>query len=165
MNIIPTLIILWIVWSFFKKFGGAQKTKNKTNNKTMRSQGQKSEVAADQSWSYDNAGSGPWGKPATPPRRESYIKQTGQQTLQQRLAAAKKSVPNKLQATKKTKTERYNQTGLNLPNEDDLNPNRREDWGVRGDRVLTPKTIVTIIGLGFILLFVLSGITPSDLGL
>ena len=162
MNIIPTLIIIWIVWSVVKNIS---KT-NKSQNKTVRMQRQKAAASSDsdQSWSYDNAGSGAWDNPPAQTPRASYNKQAAQQTLQHRLAAAKKTVAYK-PIVKKTKAEKYNQTGLNRPAEVDLNPNRREDWGQRGDRGLTPKTIVIIIGLGFFLLFVLSKITPSDLGL
>ena len=48
----------------------------------------------------------------------------------------------------------------------DQNRHRREDWGSRGSgELLTTKSLLVILALGLIAIYVLSKISPSDLGL
>lgn len=48
----------------------------------------------------------------------------------------------------------------------DQNRNRRDDWGQRGGgEIISTRNILIALALGFIVLYVLSKVSPSDLGL
>ena len=48
----------------------------------------------------------------------------------------------------------------------DQNRHRRDDWGQRGGaEILSTRNLLIMLALGFIVIYVLSKVTPSDLGL
>lgn len=100
----------------------------------------------------------------------------GQSPLQKRLEQAQKLSQMKRKAQRDVSvdmtgvdmTGRGVDFGLNSRHapQKDQNRHRRDDWGQRGGgEVITTKSLLVLFGLGFIVLYVLSKVSPSDIGL
>ena len=97
--------------------------------------------------------------------------QRGHETLQKRVESASTRQTRQRKHSQKTKHpehkrgEDYGLSSRHAPQKDQ-NRHRREDWGSRGSgELLTTKSLLVILALGLIAIYVLSKISPSDLGL
>ena len=130
----------------------------------------------------------PWGDMTPTQRGRERARQAksypgeNQQNLQQRLEAAK--AINAVRATKNYKQGSFKQgserkvkrqrvgrgtdfglSSRHAPNKDQ-NRQRRDDWGQRGGgEIITTKSLIVLLALGTIVIYVLSQVSPSDLGL
>lgn len=132
-------------------------------------------------WSYETqnyrrqTGQSTFGQrtgPQTPTQRgrERLRRQTAQQRMQQRLQEASKTQAFKQRAVKKAKPHHHGRGmdfGLNSRHapQKDQNRQRRDDWGTRGGEIITTQSLLVLLALGLIVLYVLSKVTPSDVGL
>jgi len=97
--------------------------------------------------------------------------QRGRESLQKRLESASKRQTRQRKPSHKTKHLEHGRDedhGLNSRHapQKDQNRHRREDWGSRGSgELLTTKNLLVLLALGLIVIYVLSKISPSDLGL
>jgi len=92
------------------------------------------------------------------------------QARQKRLQAAAKSKALKQARGLKSKPREQGRGadyGLNARHapQKDQNRHRRDDWGARGGEIITTQSLLVLLALGLIVLYVLSKISPSDLGL
>jgi len=192
MDIFPLLMVLFIGWIIFSNVKAAGKGLEKASKSAGKSdewrknistiQARVKEYAArdefevspelEDDWSYERqsyrkeSGNTSFGKRSSnrPPA------QRGHETLQKRLQAATKSKALKQARGLKSKPREQGRGadyGLNMRHapQKDQNRHRRDDWGTRGGEIITTQSLLVLLALGFIVLYALSKISPSDLGL
>ena len=173
MDIFTLFFVFIFGWIIFRNVKAAGKRLNKAskadapwreNISTM--QARLKEHAARDEFDVSPESESDWhfGKEKTPTQR-------GHETLQKRLETASKRQIRQRKHSQKTKHhehgrgEDYGLSSRHAPQKDQ-NRHRREDWGSRGSgELLTTKSLLVILALGLIAIYVLSKISPSDLGL
>ena len=173
MDIFTLFFVFIFGWIIFRNVKAAGKRLNKAakadapwreNISTM--QARLKEHAARDEFDVSQKSESDWhfGKEKTPTQR-------GRERLQKRLETASKRQTRQRKHSQKTKHhehlrgEDYGLSSRHAPQKDQ-NRHRREDWGSRGSgELLTTKSLLVILALGLIAIYVLSKISPSDLGL
>jgi len=186
MEILPLLIFLFIGWTIFKNVSaagkGIEKAAKGLEDVTKRDASWQENMSAIQArlkehaerdefeispelkedWSFDKK------------RTNKTPTQRGRETLQKRLERHHNTAP-KPKSFKKGAAQKYKPRdsgrgkdfGLNSRHEPqkDQNRHRRDDWGARGGgEIISTKSLLVLLALGFIVLYVLSKVSPSGLG-
>lgn len=162
------LIFLFIAWTLISKFvigplgkvAPAQRGKERASQNSQSQSSERSNLWKDDTFGGQGANQNP------------------QQSLQQRLDAATKTMGSiskvkefKQGSERKIKRQQigrgkdFGLSSRHAPQEDQ-NRHRRDDWGQRGGgEIITTKSLLVLLALGTIVLYVLSQVSPSDLGL
>ena len=173
MDIFTLFFVFIFGWIIFRNVKAAGKRLNKAakadapwreNISTMQARLEKHAARDEFDVSRKSESDWHFGKEKTPTQR-------GRETLQKRLETASKRHTRQRKHSQKTKHyehgrgEDYGLSSRHAPQKDQ-NRHRREDWGSRGSgELLTTKSLLVILALGLIAIYVLSKISPSDLGL
>lgn len=189
------LVIAWIIYSNVKAAGkGLSKAAKKGQSARdilAKTHTQIRDAAAKNEFEVSPELRGQWDDMSPTQRGQERLRQkdslrsgyqTRQQSLQQRLDAASNSVTFGRKGTNvhrefkqgsarkaaRHKVERGEGFGLGARHapQKDQNRHRREDWGQKGGGdIISTKNLLILMGLGTIVLYVLSKVSPSDLGL
>jgi len=163
MELFPLLIFLFIGWTIFKNVKAAGEGIEKSVKSSSDLQTRLKNYAEQNEFEVSPDSKEDWSFDKTPTQR-------GRETLQRRLEAASKQ-----QAFKKKPARKYKPSdigvgkdfGLNSRHapQKDQNRHRRDDWGARGGtEIMSTKNILVLLAVGFIVLYVLSKVSISDLG-
>ena len=163
MDIFTLFFVFIFGWIIFRNVKAAGKRLNKASKADAP---WRENISARDEFDVSPESESDWhfGKEKTPTQR-------GRETLQKRLETASKRQTRQRKHSQKTKHhehlrgEDYGLSSRHAPQKDQ-NRHRREDWGSRGSgELLTTKSLLVILALGLIAIYVLSKISPSDLGL
>jgi len=170
MDIFPFIVFLGIGWIIYSNLKAAGKGLDKAGKAPARNH----EQEANEDWAYETQnyrqqrqntsfGQRSGGQSSGPTQRgRERLKQRGsQETLQQRLKAAssRQALSRQPRPKERGRGEDYGLSRRHSPQKDQ-NRHRRHDWGQRGGDIITTKRLLVLLALGFIVLYVLSQISP-----
>ena len=170
MDIFPFIVFLGIGWIIYSNLKAAGKGLDKAGKAPARNH----EQEVNEDWAYETQnyrqqrqntsfGQRSGGQSSGPTQRgRERLKQRGsQETLQQRLKAtsSRQALSRQPRPKERGRGEDYGLSRRHSPQKDQ-NRHRRHDWGQRGSDIITTKRLLVLLALGFIVLYILSQISP-----